>query len=179
MVPKLIDNLFSFLKTEKDIILLIRSSVLHYEIEFIHPFSDGNGRMGRLWQYVLLVNYHPLFEVIPIESIIRNKQKQYYRSLEQSDKQGESTLFIEFMLEAILEAIAEFMKEFSPELQTKESRLTEAKNHFKETFFSRKHYIQFHKTISTSTASRDLSLGVKNKIIKKFGEKSRTMYQFI
>ena len=81
MVPKHMDNLFYFLKKEKDINPLIRSSVFHYELEFIHPFSDGNGRMGRLWQYVILMDYHPLFEVIPIESVVRERQEEYYKVL--------------------------------------------------------------------------------------------------
>ena len=103
-IPKLMSDLFHWLSTTDEHPLLV-SSVFHYEFEFIHPFIDGNGRMGRFWQSLILYNWNNYFSVIPIESIIRDKQKEYYKALEECGVDGESTFFIEFALESILEAI--------------------------------------------------------------------------
>ena len=84
---------------------LIASSVFHYEFEFIHPFEDGNGRMGRLWQTLLLTRWKPLFVDVPVESLIHARQSEYYDAIRESSDRGESTPFITFMLEVILEAI--------------------------------------------------------------------------
>lgn len=86
---------------------LITSSVFHYELEFIHPFSDGNGRMGRLWQTLILSQWHPLFLSLPLESVIRDHQQAYYQALEQADQQAESTPFVHFMLSVISGTLAQ------------------------------------------------------------------------
>lgn len=80
---------------------LITSCVFHYELEFIHPFADGNGRMGRLWQTLILSQWHPLFLSLPLESVIKDHQSRYYQALEQADEQADSTVFIHFMLSTI------------------------------------------------------------------------------
>ncbi|MFH2084989.1 MAG: Fic family protein, partial [Candidatus Omnitrophota bacterium] len=144
-----------------------------------HPFSDGNGRMGRLWQSAILINTYPVFEFIPLESLIKDKQKEYYEALSTSDQKGESTVFIEFMLMIIKDAIEEFVKEIRTAPQTCKTRLASAVQHFAKVFFSRKEYMQFHKDISSATASRDLLFGIKNKILKKSGCASLTRYKFI
>jgi len=105
LVPELMTQLFEWLK-RSDEHMLLKSCIFHYEFEFIHPFSDGNGRMGRLWQSVMLHTYNPLFSSLPTESIVRDHQEEYYKALEDATTLGESTPFIEFMLEMILEAIA-------------------------------------------------------------------------
>ena len=97
-------QLFTWLK-ESEEHLLIKSCVFHYEFEFIHPFSDGNGRIGRLWQSVILHHWRKVFSVIPTESIIRDHQEDYYKALEEAGSLGESTPFVEFMLAVILETI--------------------------------------------------------------------------
>ena len=87
--------------------LLIKSCVFHYEFELIHPFSDGNGRVGRLWHTLLLSKWNPLFAWLPIESVIHDRQSEYYNAINISNVAADSTAFIEFMLSAIKEAILE------------------------------------------------------------------------
>jgi len=108
-VSSLMQELFSWLSTS-DIHPLIKSSVFHYEFEFIHPFIDGNGRIGRLWQSLILYEWKSIFSAIPIESVIKETQQEYYNALEASGSVGESTPFIEFMLEAILKACEDELK---------------------------------------------------------------------
>ncbi|MFC1496254.1 Fic family protein [Candidatus Margulisiibacteriota bacterium] len=179
LIPKLINNLFTFVKSKDNLHPLIKSSVFHYELEFIHPFSDGNGRIGRLWQTTILLTYHPFFEYIPVESIIRKKQSQYYKALALSDKAGNSTKFIEFMLKVIYQAVQEFFAEIKPGRQTSKTRIELARDPFKKNAFSRKDYLSLHKTISTATASRDLLSGIKQKILKKSGKNALTKYCFV
>jgi Fic family protein len=109
-VPKLMQELLTWL-TKTDVHPLVASSVFHYEFEFIHPFADGNGRMGRLWQTLILAIWQPVFAFIPVESLVHQHQHQhqakYYQSIRQSTAQGESTPFIEYMLGMILRAVNE------------------------------------------------------------------------
>lgn len=104
MVSVLMSQLFDWLRISKTH-MLIRSSVFHYEFEFIHPFADGNGRMGRFWQTALLASWKPIFEWIPIESIIKDNQDEYYRAIGLSTAEGKSNRFILFMLSVIKKAI--------------------------------------------------------------------------
>jgi Fic family protein len=108
MVYPLLNDLFDYLKNDEDL-LLVKSCVFHYEFEFLHPFLDGNGRMGRLWQTMILRNYSPVFEFLPIETLIRERQQDYYYVLGKSDNQGSSTSFIEFMLDIINIALEELL----------------------------------------------------------------------
>lgn len=105
-VPVLIDDLLTWLeKTDEH--PLVASCVFHWVFEFIHPFQDGNGRLGRLWQTLILSQWRTVFAMLPIESIIRDRQQDYYAALIQSDHAADATAFIEFMLSAILQAIEE------------------------------------------------------------------------
>ena len=106
-VPDLIKNLFDWGKTS-DVHPLIKACVIHYEIEAVHPFTDGNGRIGRLWQSLILQKYNKLFEFVPTETLVYENQQKYYNTLRQSDSLGSSTVFVEFMLEIILQTIKEF-----------------------------------------------------------------------
>ncbi|MBI2083696.1 MAG: Fic family protein [Deltaproteobacteria bacterium] len=178
LVPQLMRDLFQYVQSSKKENFLVTSAVFHYEIEFIHPFSDGNGRMGRFWQHVFLVKRYPFFEFIPVESVIKNYQKEYYESLRISDKSGDSRFFIEFCLRSILESMNNFLLELKPEPLTPKTRLDLAKGHFQDRFFSRKDYRSFFKTMSTATASRDLNYGVEQKLLIRTGDKALARYQF-
>ena len=104
MVPELVGKLLVWLgKTE--IHPLIASSVFHYEFEFIHPFADGNGRMGRFWQTLILSKWKPILGNLPVETVIKENQQEYYDSLRASDCGGDSTAFVEFMLKALIKTI--------------------------------------------------------------------------
>ena len=117
MVPSLMGDLFDWLKKDKDTPLLIKSCIFHYEFVFIHPFGDGNGRTARLWHNVLLMKWNSIFEYIPIESHIYKYQKDYYESIDKSNKCGDSNLFIEFMLKMIDETIDEVLKSVNQEVK--------------------------------------------------------------
>lgn len=173
-IPNLMKDLFHYLKTSDDN-MLIKSCVFHYEMEFIHPFTDGNGRMGRLWQTILLIHSYPIFEYLPFETIISKNQKAYYKALSNSDKKGESTEFIEFMLNTINTALEELSRERIDPI-TNEDRITLFLAANKNPF-SRKDYLNYFKSISTATASRDLNKAVKENRIIKMGEKNKTIYK--
>lgn len=109
IVPALMRDLINWTKTSK-MHPLIKSCVFHYEFEFIHPFSDGNGRMGRMWQTLLLSKWKQFLTWLPVETIIRERQVKYYRALAASDRAADSTVFVEFMLNAILDALDGFIQ---------------------------------------------------------------------
>ncbi len=103
-VSKLMGDLLNWLKTTPEH-PLIAGCIFHYELEFIHPFADGNGRMGRLWQTLILSRWQPWLAFVPVESVIRERQEAYYQALRQSDQQAEATRFIVFMLEALRDTL--------------------------------------------------------------------------
>lgn len=106
-VPALMADLFEWLKKSKEH-LLIRSCIFHYEFEFIHPFSDGNGRMGRLWQSLILGKWNPAFEHLPVENMLYANQQKYYDAIAKFSVAGECSPFIEFMLQNILDTLKQF-----------------------------------------------------------------------
>ena len=109
-VPYLMDDLFEWLRNSKDH-LLIRSCVFHYEFEFIHPFIDGNGRIGRLWQSLILGKLHPIFELLPVENMVYANQQAYYDAITASSRLGQSGPFIDFMLGEIYKTLKEHKEE--------------------------------------------------------------------
>ncbi len=176
MLKPLMNDLFDYLKNDDDLIL-IKSCVFHYEMEFIHPFIDGNGRMGRLWQTLILKDSYPVFEFLPIETLIKERQELYYESLGKSDNTGESTLFIEFMLEVILESLEELLDIQNISL-TNIDRINLFKSIIKDDYFSRKEYLKNFREISSATASRDLNYAVEIGIMEKIGDKNTTRYKY-
>jgi Fic family protein len=176
MLKSLMNDLFEYLKNSDDLIL-IKSCVFHYEMEFIHPFIDGNGRMGRLWQTLILKDSYPVFEYLPIETLIKVRQVQYYESLRKSDNSGESTVFIEFILEIILESLEELLNIQNVNL-TNIDRINIFKSIIKKDYFSRKEYLMNFREISTATASRDLKFAVENGLIEKIGNKNTSRYKY-
>ena len=128
-VPQLMGDLFAWMKEEKNNVHpLIMSSVFHYEFVFIHPFADGNGRMARLWHTAMLAKWKPVFEYIPIESQIEKFQNEYYKAIARCHVEGESTLFIEFMLsqiDKILDDVSAQVSEDNEQLSEYLKRLLE------------------------------------------------------
>lgn len=176
MVYSLITELFKYLRNDDDLIL-IKSCVFHYEFEFIHPFIDGNGRMGRLWQTMILKEHSPIFDFLPIETLVKLKQQEYYKVLGKSDKIGSSTPFIEFMLDIIKDALEDLLKMQNITL-TGSDRISNFKEIIGNHEFSRQDYLRSFKDISQATASRDLKVAVKNEQIDKFGDKRTTKYKY-
>lgn len=109
-VPDLTEDLLEWVNNS-ELPMLIKSCVFHYEFEVIHPFADGNGRIGRLWHTLLLSKWNPMFAWIPVESIIHDKQDEYYQAINESNDKGDSTVFIEFILSAIKDALLETIDE--------------------------------------------------------------------
>ncbi|MCH2175427.1 MAG: Fic family protein [Lentisphaeria bacterium] len=105
-LPFLINDLCHWINTTNEH-PLIKSCVFHYEFEFIHPFTDGNGRMGRLWQTLILSEWNPIFSNLPLENMIQAHQHEYYQALKKSDTEGESTFFLSFILKLILATVSE------------------------------------------------------------------------
>ncbi len=173
-VSFLMKDLFNYLKKSNELIL-IKSCVFHYEMEFIHPFADGNGRMGRLWQTLLLLQQYSVFELLPFETLISKNQKQYYQALSTSDKHGDSTFFIEFMLKILSNSLDELLTERSGPISSSERIRIFLASGIKE--FTRKNYMIYFKTISSATASRDILFAVKENFVKKFGDKNQTIYK--
>lgn len=173
--PHLID-LLHYLQADDDL-LLIKSCVFHYEFEFVHPFTDGNGRVGRLWQTVILSRYNPVFGYLPIEVLIKKRQQEYYDALGVSDNAGDSTAFIEFMLQVIDESLEELLQ--SQRINPSASDRIEI---FRESFsadtFRRSDYMRHFRDISPATASRDLRQAVEDGQIEKSGDGSTTQYRF-
>ena len=169
-VPDLVMELLEWAKTS-EVHMLIRSCVFHYELELIHPFADGNGRVGRLWHTLLLSKWNPLFAWLPVESIIHHRQQEYYDAINASNNAGESTPFIGFMLSAIKASLIEAINLNDEVSDVKIDKATLRWNKIQE-------YLQTHDYImnadvrelcgvSAATANRILvSLARKGEIIK-------------
>ena len=160
--PGLTKELLEWVR-DSNIHMLIKSCVFHYELEVIHPFADGNGRIGRLWHTLLLTQWKPLFAWLPVESIIHDRQDEYYAAINRSNFEGESTAFIEFMLSAIKEALIEAVQTSG----AAENMTTEELRWYKIERFLKKN------TTITNADVRQLfqvSSATANRILAKFTE---------
>lgn len=175
-VSYLMDDLFDYVARDPDP-LLIKSCVFHYELEFIHPFLDGNGRMGRFWQSLLLSKSHPIFEFLPFETIIAASQSAYYQALAKSDACGQSTPFIEYMLGVLDQSLANLLNTTNVVLS--ETERIEYFIFIGMKDFSRKDYQRVFKNLSTATASRDLKKGVELALFSTYGERNATRYRVL
>ncbi|SHG11610.1 Fic family protein [Flavobacterium fluvii] len=172
-VPYLMKDLFEYVKDSEEL-TLIKSCVFHYEMEFIHPFLDGNGRMGRLWQTLILMSEYPVFEFLPFETLISQTQNEYYQALAMSDKSGKSTLFIEYMLEVIDKSLGNLLNYNNRILKDIDRLDYFLKLGIKE--FTRKDYMNTFKDLSSATASRDLKKGVELQLFESSGTQNKTKY---
>lgn len=175
-VRSLLKDLFSYLKNDPDI-LLIKSCVFHYEFEFIHPFMDGNGRMGRLWQTLILREYNPVFEFLPVETLVKERQEEYYRVLASCDSAGDSTEFIYFMFSVINDSLERLLSSQNVNLTGKE-RVILFHEFIGNKIFSRSDYLRHFKNISVATASRDLRNATNAGILERTGTMRLTVYRF-
>ena len=172
-VPYLMTDLFEYLKDDEEL-TLIKSCVFHYEMEFIHPFLDGNGRMGRLWQTLILMTEYPVFEFLPFETLISKTQDEYYESLALSDQSGKSTYFIEYMLEVIDKSLENLLSYNNRILKDIDRLEYFSKLGIKE--FNRKDYMNIFKDLSSATASRDLKKGIEMNMFESIGNLNKTKY---
>lgn len=173
-VPYLMKELFGYLKNQNEL-ALIKSCVFHYELEFIHPFMDGNGRIGRLWQTVILLEKYPIFLHVPFENLIAEQQSDYYHVLSQCDKEGKSTAFIEYMLGIINETLSSLIDSSKGIKLSQDQRI----DHFAKLNidpFTRQDYMEVFKNLSTASASRDLKKGLELGKFSKEGHKRNTIY---
>ncbi len=163
LVPSLMENLFNWMNEVKDTINpLILSSIFHYEFVFIHPFHDGNGRTARIWQTAILSNWEKAFTYLPIESMIKKNQEEYYTAIQNCNNAGESTEFIEFMLKMIDNTIDEMNN--SKEMKDK-SILLLSENEIKVLECIKKNVIIGAKDIIKQT---ELSDSTVRRILRKF-----------
>ena len=171
-VPKLIQELLEW--TEKsEIHLLIKSCVFHYEFELIHPFADGNGRMGRLWHTLLLSKWNPIFAWLPIESIIHDNQSEYYNAINISNNNGKSTVFIEFMLSVIKQALQESINDKPKNISSKSDLRWNKINDYLETHeYILNSDVQKLLGVSSATATRILVGFMKDDKLKRIRIKS-------
>jgi Fic family protein len=178
-VVPMMKGLFVYLRKSDDH-LLFKSSRFHNQLEYIHPFTDGNGRIGRLWQTRLLMQYHPVFEFLPVENLIREHQIEYYRHLVRGDNTSDCTDFIAFILKQIHIALEQLLNDTRSVTLTVSDRLGLARSVFTDgVIFSRKDYQNRIKNISSATASRDLQYGVETGVLQRLGDKRTSAYRFI
>ena len=180
-VPDLVMELLDWVKTS-EVHMLIRSCVLHYEFELIHPFADGNGRVGRLWHTLLLSKWNPAFAWLPVESIIHDRQQEYYDAINASNDAGESTVFIEFMLSAIKASLIEAI---STSDEMSDGKMDKATLRWKKI----EEYLKIHDYImnadvrelcgvSAATANRILASFVEVCKLRKYREGGHWAYKF-
>ena len=181
-IPELINNLFLWLKNSKEH-PLIKAAVFHYEFEFIHPFQDGNGRIGRLWHSLILSKWKKIFAWLPVESLVQKYQKEYYIAINNSNRDGESTEFILFMLRIINETLIELVenKKTTDKMTDKMTDKNRERIKLVIKYLSQNNSINNKDTqnllnISEATAKRFLNKLVKENILEAVGEYKARKY---
>ena len=181
-IPELINNLFLWLKNSKEH-PLIKAAVFHYEFEFIHPFQDGNGRIGRLWHSLILSKWKKIFAWLPVESLVQKYQKEYYISINNSNRDGESTEFILFMLRIINETLIELIEteKMTDKLTGKMTDKNEERTKLVIKYLNQNNSINNKDAknlldISEATARRFLNKLVKENILEAVGEYKARKY---
>lgn len=179
-VPDLVMELLDWVKNS-DIHILIRSCVFHYELELIHPFADGNGRIGRLWHTLLLSKWNPVFAWLPVESIIHDRQQEYYKAINASNEAGESTVFIEFMLSAIKASLIEAIRtsdEMSDEKMDKATlRWNKIEAYLKSHDYITNADVRKLCGVSAATANRILAALVAKNQLEKYRMRGHWVYK--
>ena len=166
-VPGLVMELLDWVR-DSDFHMLIKSCVFHYELELIHPFADGNGRIGRLWHTLLLTQWKPMFAWLPVESIIHDRQDEYYQAINRSNNEAESTAFIEFMLSAIKEALLEAVQTGNTaNMSTEEQRWLQIERFLKKNGTISNADVREMLGVSAATANRVFAKMVEEGIIQK------------
>lgn len=178
-VPDLVTELLEWVKNS-DVHILIRSCVFHYELELIHPFADGNGRIGRLWNTLLLSKWNPAFAWLSVESIIHDRQQEYYAAINASNDAGESTVFIEFMLSAIKASLMEAIDTSGAMIGAKIDKTALRWNKIQE-YFKTHDYIMNADVrelcgVSAATANRILALFVNTKKLARDRKRGHWIY---
>jgi Fic family protein len=176
-VPGFMDQLFGYLH-ESDDSLLLKSVRFHFGFVNIHPFADGNGRTARLWQTRLMMDYHPIFEFLDVESMVFAHRPEYYARIREAQDTADSAGFAEFMLMQIHASLSRLWGADWAVANTVKERLRLAREHFQSTTFSRKDYLQLFKTMSAVTASRDLKYGVDTAQLVRTGDRRTAVYRF-
>ena len=181
-VPDLVMALLEWTKTS-EVHMLIRSCVFHYELELIHPFTDGNGRVGRLWHTLLLSKWNSAFAWLPVESLIHNRQQEYYTAINASNGAGESTVFIEFMLSAIKVSLMEAIStsdEMNDEKMDKATlRWNKIQKYLKTHDYIMNADVRELCGVSAATANRVLSSFVEERKLSKYREGGHWAYKLI
>lgn len=166
-VPGLVMELLDWVR-DSEFHMLIKSCVFHYELELIHPFSDGNGRIGRLWHTLLLTQWKPMFAWLPVESMIHDRQDEYYQAINRSNNEAGSTVFIEFMLSAIKEALLEAVQTGRAENRsTEEQRWHQIKYFLEKNGVITNADVRKMLGVSAATANRILAMMTEKGRIKK------------
>lgn len=177
-VPKLVKELLEWVEMS-DIHILIKSCVFHYEFELIHPFADGNGRIGRLWHTLMLSKWNPIFAWLPIESLIHDNQEEYYNAINKSNSAGESTAFVEFMLSVIKQALYEAADVAKPAVKVKSKadfRMKKINEFLKEHEYITNSDIRRLLGVSSATATRILKDFSQSRKLKRIRVKSHWGY---
>lgn len=169
--------LFGYLKSGDDP-LLLKSVRFHFECVNIHPFTDGNGRTARLWQTRLLMELHPIFEYLDVESMVFDARDTYYAVIREAQDTGDARCFVCFMLDQILRALTRLWQTCGPVASRWDSRIEGVRERFGDAPFSRKDYLQLQRTITPVTASRDLKAGVEEGLLVRAGDKRTAVYRF-